>query len=174
MTICVSLIFSLVCFGFCYYGIDNNIKPASCSGSGARSPRLKPFLAYLKCSIGCLIVLVYIIVVLAIYVQTKKFRFKERQQTNNNEVSFKKEIKAVKIVSAVVCTSFICSILPNIVLTVMTVQGFSTSRIGPYVTLLGLLDAAVNIALFLWRDGNIRIAFRNLFNKNNQVSVISS
>lgn len=167
-----SVLFCLFCFGISFYGIDNSIKPSACTGSAARSPLLKTLLAYLKCFLGCFIIIVYITVVLSLHMKARKN--KNAQNKSVVEASMKREVKSFRIVSAVVVSCFVFSILPNIILTIITERGFSINRIGPYVTVLGLCDSAVNIFLFVRRDKKIRGAFRNLFKHNNVVPIVSS
>lgn len=159
----VAFSFSAIFTGICFYGVDNNVKPTVCTGTGARIIPLKPLLSYLKCAVGCLTVVFNLLVILKLYV---KIKTKVTVLNGKDKVSFQREIKACKIVTFVVITCFAFAIFPNVLLTLLTSLSITnTSQIGPYVTLLGIFDSSVNIILYFWKDGKTREAFRAFMTK---------
>lgn len=131
-----------------------------------RIPELQPLLSYLNCSLGCLIVVLYILIVIAMKIKGKKFNHANTVYSINNstktmvvsERNSKRESQAAKIVTIIVLTNFLFFILPNMILTTLTVCGITTS-IGTYVAILVVCNSSLNAFLYFVMDKNIRNAF---------------
>lgn len=150
--------FTMTCFGFSFIDVDNNMKPLFCTGSGARNVKLKPLLSYLKCTVGSLTVILYTLIFI-----TFRCKIKQKNRLINkmdkSTLTKNESKKTGKLVSTVIIVCFSCSILPSIVVSLITMRKFNAHRIGPYTTVLGLCDSTLNLIIFLWRDKKIRRAF---------------
>uniref|UniRef100_A0A915JEW0 G-protein coupled receptors family 1 profile domain-containing protein n=1 Tax=Romanomermis culicivorax TaxID=13658 RepID=A0A915JEW0_ROMCU len=81
-------------------------------------------------------------------------------EANQKRKVIKEELEISKIVSVIIVGCLLFYILPNIVLTSLTISGVSLSpNFGLYVSVCQSFNSPLNAVLFLWRDMPMRKAF---------------
>lgn len=169
LTILISALAAVSFFGISFIGIDNSVKPISCVGTAVRHSLLKPMMSYYNCTFGMVIVILYMSLIIIIRKKTRSLQNMDQDSRVQN--AFKREAATTKLVLIIIISCILFLIVPNIVLTILTILNIQhIDKIGPYNSLLSVCNCAINFFLYMWKDEKMRKAFIALFNKKKKYS----
>uniref|UniRef100_A0A915I537 G-protein coupled receptors family 1 profile domain-containing protein n=1 Tax=Romanomermis culicivorax TaxID=13658 RepID=A0A915I537_ROMCU len=155
-------IFSIFLDLISFYGINNDIKPKSCSPNAVRINYLRFTLSYFYCVSGILIILTYS----AVYVQIWRksaLMFSLCNENGPNDrnqraVMFRDEIKACRVISVLIIAFTLYYILPNLILAVTNFLNLTAAAdVGVFVTFFASCNCLVGLPVYLWKDTNTRL-----------------